>query len=104
MSKRTGMPNEEEFRLQYAPAVLRAIGLCRHEITRTRFPLHSAEARAGDAILTAIDDLAQAITGDRTFFHGTAASMTSNVRQLELPPRAPEPFSVAWWRQRISNA
>jgi hypothetical protein len=58
---------------QCAPAVLRVVGLCRREITRTGFPLHSAEARAGDAILAAIDDLAQAITGERTFFHGAGA-------------------------------
>ena len=104
MVKRAGIPNAELFRLQYAPAVLRAVGLCRHEITRTRFPLHSAEARAADAILAAIDDLAEAITGERTFFHGTGASVTSNVEQHEPPPRPPERFSVAWWRQRIASA
>jgi hypothetical protein len=95
MGKRTGIPNDELFRLQYTPTVLDAVGLFRNEITRARFPLHSAEAKAGDAILAAIDDLAQAITGVRTFFHGTGPSVTSNVRQLETPPRPSERFSVA---------
>jgi hypothetical protein len=45
-AKRTGMPSDEVFQLQDALAVLRAVGLCRHGITGTRFPLHSAEARA----------------------------------------------------------
>lgn len=98
MTKREGIPNGDLFRVQWAPGVLRAAGDCRYAMTRSRFPLRSAEADAADVILTGIDDMAEAITGLRTFFHATPAAVgASGTQRKAAVARTPEQFSLAWW-------
>ncbi|ERP95725.1 hypothetical protein Q669_29595 [Labrenzia sp. C1B10] len=75
MPRRRGFINAEEVLKKLEVGRAGAIQVC------TQAKIGSAEYRSANHITEAIDDLAEKLTGDRTYFHGKPATTAPREQQ-----------------------